>query len=76
MGQRIVQFAGDVQALLVGAAAREFLAGALGFLGAAFGLAQRLPRCACRDQPRDLQRTPRLRERRAGVVQGGERGQR
>ena len=81
VGERVVQLPRDVQPLLVGAAPRGLLPGALGLVGPPLGLPQRLTRGAGRDQPGQLEGASGLRERLARVVQArgqgreGERGQ-
>ena len=58
-----MQLPRDVQPLLVGAASRGLLPGALGFVRPPLGLPQRLPRGAGGDQPRQLERAPGPAER-------------
>ena len=76
VGERIVQFARDVQPLLVGAAPRGLLPGALGLVRPPLGLSQRLTRGTGRDQPGKLKGASGLRERLTRVVERGQGSER
>jgi hypothetical protein len=72
VGERIVQFPGDVQPFLVGAAPRRLLPRPLGLVRPPLGLSQRFPGGTGGDQPGQLEDIPGVGERLAqGPVRAG-----